>query len=88
MEKEALEEVKKRMKTEVKHMLPARHVEIMEQAWQLRLRIVMAWHQRNREELIKMLTVMERLPINRLVLAETGLGFLLAEKILWTELPE
>ena len=52
------------------------------------LGVVLAWHGKDKDGLIKILLIMERMPVNRLLLMETGLGFLLMEKFLWSELPE
>ena len=86
---EAMEAVRKQLKADAKcDTLPKVNAELMDQAWQLRTRVVLAWHGKDKEGLIKILLIMERLPVNRLLLMETGLGFLLMEKFLWSELPD
>ena len=86
---EAMEAVRKHLKEDAKcETLPKVNAELMDQAWQLRTRVVLAWHGKDKEGLIKILLVMERLPVNRFLLMETGLGFLLMEQFLWSELPD
>ena len=86
---EAMEVVTKQLKADAKsYTLPKVNAELMDQAWQLRARVVLAWHGKDKEGLIKILMTMERLPVSRLLLIETGLGFLLMEKFLWSELPD
>ena len=86
---EAMEAVRKLLKADTKcATLPKVNAELMDQAWQLRTKVVLAWHGKDKGGLIKILLIMERLFVNRLLLMETGLGFLLMEKFLWSELPD
>ena len=80
---EAMEAVRKQLKADAKSdTLPKVNAELMDQAWQLRTRVVLAWHGKDKDGLIKILLIMERLLVNRLLLMETGLGFFAHGKVL------